>query len=297
MNFSLEQLQAFVVTVETGSFSGAARRVGKSQSSISAAIANLEVDLGNKLFSRDSRKPKLTAEGLRLLDEAYLILERCEHMFGVASNLSKGVESRLVLAVDDLYPSEWLAKLLEEFDRLFPSVELELLLPIMEDVSRLIMDKRADLGIMWSQEDLSSMINFHTLGWIPLKMVCAPHHDMANKVVSWEDLRRYRQLIVATRNESKEKSRLRVAADVWWVESQWVIIELAERNLGWALVPEHIVADALTAGSLVSPKLDFDKHSWPVAVELVWHKQKPLGMAATWLKQAVIALNQATFHG
>lgn len=85
-------------------------------------------------------------------------------MFGVASNLSKGVESRLVLAVDDLYPSEWLIKLLEEFDRLFPSVELELLLPIMEDVSRLIMDKRADLGIMWSQEDLSSMINFHTLG-------------------------------------------------------------------------------------------------------------------------------------
>ena len=87
MNFSLEQLQAFVVTVETGSFSGAARRLGKSQSSISAAIANLEVDLGNKLFSRDSRKPKLTAEGLRLLDEAYLILERCEHMFVVASNL------------------------------------------------------------------------------------------------------------------------------------------------------------------------------------------------------------------
>lgn len=294
MNFSLEQLQTFVAAVETGSFSGAARRLGKAQSSVSATIANLEVDLGNKLFVRDSRYPKLTPQGARLLEEAYLILERCEHLFGVAKSLSEGVESRLVLVVDDLYPSEWLAKLLEEFDRRFPSVELELLLPIMEDVSRLILDKRADLGIMWSQEDLSSTINFHTLGWIPLKMVCAPNHDMATKVVSWEDLRRFRQLIVATRNESKEKSRLRVAADVWWVESQWVIIELAERNLGWALVPEHIVADALAKGSLVSPKLDFDHHSWPVAVELVWHKQKPLGVAGTWLKQAVIALNQTS---
>ena len=294
MNFSLEQLQAFVATVETGSFSAAGRRLGKAQSSVSAAVANLEVDLDNVLFSRHSRYPTLTEEGKRLLAEAYLILERCEHFFGVAKSLSEGVESRLVLAVDDLYPSEWLARLLDEFDNLFPTVELELLLPIMEDVSRLILEKRADLGIMWSQEDLPSAISFHTLGWIPLKMVCAPEHEIANKVVSWEDLKRYRQLIVATRNESKEKSRLRVAADVWWVESQWVIIELVQRNLGWALVPEHIIVDALKDGSLVSPNLDFDKHSWPVAVELIWHKEKPLGKAGTWLKQAVITLDQQT---
>ena len=111
-------------------------------------------------------------------------------------------------------------------------------------------------------------------------------------VVSWQDLKRHRQLIVATRNDSKEKSRLRVAADVWWVESQWIIIELVQRNLGWALMPEHIVVDALKEGSLVSPTLDFDKHSWPVAVELVWHKEKPLGKAGTWLQQAIIALDR-----
>ena len=156
MNFSLEQLQAFVATVETGSFSAAGRRLGKAQSSVSAAVANLEIDLDNVLFTRNSRYPELTEEGKRLLAEAYLILERCEHFFGVAKSLSEGVESRLVLAVDDLYPSEWLARLLDEFDNLFPTVELELLLPIMEDVSRLILEKRADLGIMWSQEDLPS---------------------------------------------------------------------------------------------------------------------------------------------
>ena len=63
----------------------------------------------------------------------YLILERCEHFFGVAKSLSEGVESRLVLAVDDLYPTEWLAGLLETFDSLFPSVELELLVGAFHD--------------------------------------------------------------------------------------------------------------------------------------------------------------------
>ena len=70
MNFSLEQLQAFVATVETGSFSAAGRRLGKAQSSVSAAVANLEIDLDNVLFTRNSRYPELTEEGKRLLAEA-----------------------------------------------------------------------------------------------------------------------------------------------------------------------------------------------------------------------------------
>ena len=47
MSFSLEQLKAFVTTIETGSFSAAARQMGKAQSVISTAVSNLEVDLDN----------------------------------------------------------------------------------------------------------------------------------------------------------------------------------------------------------------------------------------------------------
>jgi hypothetical protein len=54
--------------------------------------------------------------------------------------------------------------------------------------------------------------------------------------VDFEELKRYRQLMVATRSDSEEKKRLR-AAEVWWVESQWVIVELVKRKLGWAFVP------------------------------------------------------------
>lgn len=52
MSLSLEQLQAFVATVETGSFSAAARYLGKAQSAISTAVSNLEIDLDNSLFVR-----------------------------------------------------------------------------------------------------------------------------------------------------------------------------------------------------------------------------------------------------
>ena len=294
MSFSLEQLQAFVATVETGSFSAAARRLGKAQSVISTAVSNLEIDLGNSLFLRSGRYPRLTPAGERLLAEARVILERCEHFRGVAKSLGEGVESRLVLAVDELYPLEQLGALMDEFARRFPSVELELLFPLMEDVSRMVLEERVDLGIMWRQEILPSALNFHALGWVPLKIVCAPEHALARQQVGWEELKRYRQLMVATRNDSEEKVRLRVAADVWWIESHWVIVELVQRNLGWAFVPEHVVAGALDNGYLVSPALAFDDHDWPVALELIWHKQRPLGKAAAWLKEAAIGAAQST---
>ncbi|HCU2193477.1 TPA: LysR family transcriptional regulator, partial [Klebsiella variicola] len=52
MRYSPEALTAFVEAVDCGSFSAAARRLRKSQSTISTAIANLEADLGVTLFDR-----------------------------------------------------------------------------------------------------------------------------------------------------------------------------------------------------------------------------------------------------
>lgn len=60
MTPSLEHFKALLATAETGSFSAAARRLGKAQSVVSAAIANLEIDLGLALFDRSGRYPVLT---------------------------------------------------------------------------------------------------------------------------------------------------------------------------------------------------------------------------------------------
>lgn len=291
MNLSLDQIQAFVVTVETGSFSGAGRRLGKAQSSISAAVANLEVDLDNTLFVRSGRYPVLTPEGERLYAEARLILERCEYFRGVAKNLGEGIEARLVLAVDELYPSEWLTDILDRFSKTFPTVELEVLFPLMEDISRLVLEQKVDLGITLSQDDILSALNFHTLRSIPFKVVCAPTHELTRGQVSWEDLKRYRQIVVASCHDNNEKIRFRMAADVWWIQTQSVAIDLLQRNLGWALLPKSAVASALNTGSLVAPALAFDNHDFLVPLDVIWHKDRPLGKATTWLKQAAITFS------
>lgn len=285
MAISMEQLEAFVAAAEHGSFSAAGRALCKAQSAVSTQVANLEADLGLSLFSRAARHPVLTAAGERLLPEAKVILDRREHLIGVAASFEAHVETRLAVAIDELYPERALGALFADFAARFPHVELEVLFPMMEDVSRLVLDGKADIGVMWRQEVLPTALAFHTIGWIPLKLVCGRQHPLANTVIDWEELKRHRQIMVAVRSEGPEKQRLRIAAEVWWVESHWVILQMVKQGIGWALVPDHIIANSPVVGELVTPALQFDDADWPVALELVWHKQRPSGPAAKWLRE------------
>lgn len=95
MRYSPEALTAFVETVDSGSFSAAARRLRKSQSTISTAVANLEADLGVTLFDRSSRQPVLTSEGQRVLSYVQAILAASERLDELAVALSSETEARL----------------------------------------------------------------------------------------------------------------------------------------------------------------------------------------------------------
>ena len=66
MKLQFESIVSFVAVVEEGSFSSAARKLGKSQSTVSTAIQNLESDLGFSLFNRQYSKVWLTEKGKRL---------------------------------------------------------------------------------------------------------------------------------------------------------------------------------------------------------------------------------------
>jgi hypothetical protein len=61
---SVDQLLVLLAVAEEGSFTGAAKRLGRATSAISYAIDTLERDLGLSLFDRGTtRKPKRTQRG------------------------------------------------------------------------------------------------------------------------------------------------------------------------------------------------------------------------------------------
>lgn len=285
MSVSLEQLEAFVASAEQGSFSAAARHLRKAQSAVSLLVSSLEDDLGIKLFSRATRNPTLTEAGKRLLAEARLILDRREHLVGVARSFEERVETRLAVAVDELYPEPAVGALFAAFADRFPHVELELSFPSTKDIAGLVLEGKVDLGVTWREDDLPPALGFHTVGWVPLILVCGRGHPLAAGPVTWEELKRHRQILVTKRSDRAEIHRLRVAAEVWWVGSHWVILQILQRGIGWALIPAHILANSPLVSELATPTLQFDGGAHPVALELIWNKQRPAGPAALWLRE------------
>ena len=67
---TLDQLRTFIAAVDEGSFSAAGRKLRRAQSVVSQTLANLEAQLGVKLFDRSARYPRLTEEGRSLLADA-----------------------------------------------------------------------------------------------------------------------------------------------------------------------------------------------------------------------------------
>lgn len=64
---TLANLEAFVRSAETGSFSAAARRLGLTPAAVSRNVAMLERNVGVRLFHRSTRKLTLTEAGERFL--------------------------------------------------------------------------------------------------------------------------------------------------------------------------------------------------------------------------------------
>ncbi len=63
LHSQLQGISAFVHSVETGSFTAAAARMGVSKSATGKSVARLEERLGIRLLNRTTRSLSLTAEG------------------------------------------------------------------------------------------------------------------------------------------------------------------------------------------------------------------------------------------
>lgn len=84
----LEELIAFQVVAESGSYAIAARLLGRDRSIVSRRITALEARLGTQLIARTSRSVQLTDVGARYLARLTVILADLENADREASGCS-----------------------------------------------------------------------------------------------------------------------------------------------------------------------------------------------------------------
>lgn len=281
MRYSPEALTAFVETVSCGSFSAAARRLRKSQSTISTAIAHLEADLGFALFDRSSRQPTLTEEGKRVLGYVQAILTASERLDEAAISLSGETEARLTFVLSDTLHPDVLEELMVQFDHKFPHTEFECLIGEDEDVIDLLQKGRAQVGLIEAREDYPTDMGVTRLPmqtWMGL-YVAASHPLATQEKMQWEQLHTWRELRLNTYLESGTNV---ARGPVWSAPNYLLLLSMAVQGFGSCALPCALVEEFAAEKPLVQLMLP----GWPkaISIDLLWNKKSPPGVAGSWLR-------------
>ena len=292
MRHSPEALTAFAEAATLGSFSAAARKLGKSQSTVSTAIAHLEIDLGLLLFDRTSRKPTLTDHGRVMLGKVREILAASDRLDRSASELAGGLEAKLSVVWSDTYQSDRFEPILLAFEEQFPDLEFECLIAEHGDLVSLVQSGRAHIGVVAAQGLYPPDIGSATIvEQSEITLFVAKTHPLASQQdITPELLANFRELRLDTyalENYGEQNGQtLSSSRRVWSAPSYLMLLEMAVLGFGWAAIPRWMVA-RFAVGNLH----ELVARGWPrrIPVDAVWSRQRSLGRAGTWLLQEMLA--------
>jgi LysR family transcriptional regulator of abg operon len=183
------QLRAFVKVAESGSIRAAARALQLSQSALTKALRELEVDVGAELLMRSYRGVAFTDCGQVLLKRVQFALSSLEKAREEIGYLTRATRPRLSIATTPLVAMQVLPKVLAEFDKLEPAAEIHLAEGLLTSVVPELLQGRIDFALALADEaELPREIGFE-----PLQAIEAlPAGRLGNpfiKARSWADLK------------------------------------------------------------------------------------------------------------
>lgn len=247
---TLAQWRMLAAVVDHGGFARAAEVVHKSPSTLNHAVHKLEEQLGVQVLEPVGRQVRLTEAGALLLRRARQLIESAEALEDVAGRLAEGLEAEIVLAIDQICPPDALSRALEAFSSEYPHVRVQLHETVLNGGIEMLYDGSADLVVsgLAAQGFLGEV-----LASVRFVAVAHPEHPLhrLQRELDLRDLVQYRQLVV-------RDSAQRQSMDSGWLkaEQRWTLshlntsIDMLERGLGFAWVPETRIERALAEGRL-----------------------------------------------
>jgi DNA-binding transcriptional LysR family regulator len=122
----LRHLRYFTAVVQWKGYREASRQLHIAQPAISQTVADLEQELGLKLFSRIGRRAELTPEGEIFYAEAMRTLEQAESAINTAKRAAKGEIGKLSIGFISSATYLLLPELVRSFKAQYPGVKLTL---------------------------------------------------------------------------------------------------------------------------------------------------------------------------
>jgi len=293
MPFSADQVPLFLAVLDAGSFSAAARKLGRVPSAVSMAIAQLEAELDLQLFDRRGREPVPSAAARALEPQARLLAEQLQLLNWQAQALHAGLEERLTLAIaPELLATHW-SEPLNRLVREFPALPIEVLAAPQADALELLHAGRAHLALVFERPAIDGREGFQEMGRETLVAVMSPQFELWQQALAEheqgrttrpqltvEQLAATRQVLVASRDPQQTDPRFVFARQLWRTDSHQAALSLISAGLAWGWLPKGLVESHIGSGALMEIPVLNISNGTTLFVDWVWSKERAQGLAA-----------------
>jgi LysR family transcriptional regulator for metE and metH len=261
MHIEFRHLRTIKAIHEEGSLARAADRLHITQSALSHQIKGLEDQTGVELFVRRSRPMRLSAAGMKFLRLAEDILPRLAALEEEFDGLREGKSGRLFIAIECHACFDWLLPVLEAFRQTWADVDVDIRPGLQFEALPALLREDVDLVVSSDPEDLPG-VDFTPLFDYEPVFVCSADHPLAER--PWIEAKDFADQHLIT--YPVERARLDVFSQLLFpagveprsirqVELSAVMLLLVASGRGVAVLPDWVVRDPRTPGSIVTRPL------------------------------------------
>jgi DNA-binding transcriptional LysR family regulator len=264
----LESDRMFIAVMETGSFTGAAERVGTSSGQASKLVSRLEAMLGVRLLNRTTRSIAPTEAGRAYYERLRPLIEEFDNLDLAIRNISRTPRGRLRLTAPLTFGALELTPVLNDFAGRFPDIELDV---SFTDRVVNIVEEGFDMAVRVGRPNDSSLIA-RKLCDVRIVVVGAPAYLERNgSPAAPEDLARHECIIDTNFRDPNRWSfgvggaeRMAPVRGRIRYSNAEACLRAAEAGLGLACVPAFVAGDAIRSGRVVRLLSGFETEPYGV---------------------------------
>ena len=277
MSVSLDQLRAFVATVDNKGMAQAARQVGKHVSTIREQINTLEIDTGLDLFIRHPRSLEVTPEGEQLYKSATAMLKESALFDANVESILQGIPDKLTIAIDSGLLDSQIDQLLAQLLQTYPHISLKVQSNDTMQIKSAVLSGTVDIGLIFNTVYLHDELAMEKAYSFDVVRVI-PNNWSVPTTVDIDALNDKLQLSLSFLDDIGMRNA-DVSSHRYMLSNSGIqILNLIKAGVGRGYLPRFTCEKALLNGEVELYQESTDSISqW--TTNLIWQKQKALNPA------------------
>jgi DNA-binding transcriptional LysR family regulator len=278
MHITLRQIEVFTEVLKSGSTTQASQVLALSQSAVSAALADLENQLGVQLFDRVGKRLVVNEHGRLLYPRAVGLMEQA----GEIEQLFKEDNGAIRLFASSTIGNYLLPGMIAAYRRAFPALPLELSVGNSQDAINAVADFRVDIGLI---EGPCHELDIISEPWLEDELVvfAAPDAEILQQPITLDALAAAPWILRERGSGTREivdyllLSHLPQFQLGMELGNSEAIKHAVRHGMGISCLSRRVIADLLEAGTLVEVAVPLPRLTR--TLYRIHHRQKHISKA------------------